>query len=77
MDEETPANKAAVARLLTLIGEDTDENALDETVHDLMSAKASTINNGGWQSQIEFIVETLGTAEGEKAVLRALGEWFK
>ena len=34
-----------------------DEECMDEIVHDLKSEEASSINNGGMESQIEFLLQ--------------------
>lgn len=34
-----------------------DEQALDEAVHDVKSAEAADINNGGFQEQIDFLLD--------------------
>jgi hypothetical protein len=39
---------------------------LDDRVHDLVSAQASNLNNGGLGAQIKFLVEQLGAAETRK-----------
>ncbi|MBE3144540.1 MAG: hypothetical protein IMZ61_11545 [Planctomycetes bacterium] len=39
------------------------EPNLDELVHDLKSKEASSINNGGIQEQITYIIEQLGPTE--------------
>jgi hypothetical protein len=44
------------------------EPDLDELVHELKSKEASSINNGGIQEQIKYIVEQLGPTEAMKAV---------
>lgn len=38
---------------------------LDEIVHDAASALASNANNGGKESQLEFLVTTCGWSEKE------------
>jgi hypothetical protein len=38
------------------------EDALDETVHDLASAEAARVNNGGTDEQIEYLVTKDGPA---------------
>jgi len=45
---------------------------LDEVVHDLMNAKASSINNEGLESQVKFILTEMGP-EGERAIKDAIG----
>jgi len=47
-----------VAKVKKLLAAEEDvQEALDEMVHDVMSKKASDINNGGEDSQIEFLAE--------------------
>ena len=44
------------------------EDVLDELVHDLKSGEASAINNDGSDSQIRFLIESLGFAEANKQI---------
>lgn len=46
---------------------------LDETVHDLVSKQASSINNGGLDEQVEFLVGEVGEKEAEK-ILRDIAK---
>jgi hypothetical protein len=39
------------------------EPDLDDLVHELKSAEASSINNGGINEQIEYIIEQLGPTD--------------
>lgn len=56
----------AVSRLVGFIQtlDDVDESSLDELVHDVKSGEAADINNGGFESQIEFLLEA-GFSEQE------------
>lgn len=47
----------------TLDAEKVDEMALDEAVHDTAATLASDANNGGFQSQVEFLLKYGWTAE--------------
>lgn len=51
---------------------DIDPIELDELVHDLVSRKASRINNGGLDSQIRYITDQLGDDQARRQ-LAALG----
>ena len=44
------------------------ESDLDELVDDLKSQEASSINNGGIQEQIAYIIEQLGPTEAMVAI---------
>lgn len=39
---------------------------LDELVHEVISKTASSINNGGLEAQIEFLIDKLGAHEVER-----------
>jgi hypothetical protein len=41
---------------------------LDELVHELVSGQASSINNGGLEDQIEFLVQTCGPREARSLI---------
>ena len=45
-----------------------DDQALDDIVHDILSGQASEINNGGIDDQVEFILEHCGKEQGIKAI---------
>ena len=47
-------------------------HALDDLVHDAKSQEASDINNNGHQDQLEYLVDTWGWKETNKAVREAL-----
>lgn len=47
---------------------------LDELVHEVVSKTASSINNGGLEAQIEFLVDELGSYEVEKEIEKLLGD---
>lgn len=49
-----------------------DEMVLDDVVHDLVSGRASDVNNEGWQGQIDFITENCGRKEAIKVIRAAL-----
>jgi hypothetical protein len=59
---EDAQDREAGARELVALAErlDLDEDALDEAVHDSISAEASQINNGGWEAQIRHLISTNG-----------------
>ena len=61
---ERLARLEASERLVSSISEGTSEQALDEAVHDVKSREASNINNEGWQSQIDFLLDA-GYSEEE------------
>lgn len=42
---------------------------LDDLVHDLKSMEASDINNDGWESQLDYLLENGMTAEEIKETL--------
>lgn len=44
-------------KIKTLTPEQTDEGLLDEAVHQLASEVASAANNGGFQSQVIYLLE--------------------
>lgn len=50
-----------------------DSEDFEEDVHDLMANKASAINNGGLDTQLEFMSQEMG---GEEAVKKYLRETF-
>jgi hypothetical protein len=50
-----------------------DESALDDLVHDCASLSGSAVNNGGWESQVEFIFREVGIEHGREQILAALG----
>lgn len=50
-----------IKKLLAKMEADNTQDALDEMVHDVMSKKASDINNGGEDRQIEFLAEQVDT----------------
>jgi hypothetical protein len=60
-----------IAKLVTLAGK--GESPLDDVVHDIKSEEASSINNGGPDGQVRYLVEQLGEEEALKQV-RALME---
>jgi hypothetical protein len=43
-----------------------DPEGLDEYVHDVASAQASDVNNGGLVAQLNFLVEHLGVEHTRK-----------
>jgi hypothetical protein len=61
---ERLARLEASERLVSSISEGTSEQALDDIVHDVKSREASNINNEGWQSQIDFLLDA-GYSEEE------------
>ena len=46
-----------IARLVRKLESLGDEALLDDTVHDIASGLASAANNGGYGSQLDFILE--------------------
>jgi hypothetical protein len=46
--------------------------ALDDIVHDLKAAEASSINNDGARAQIEYILEQYGPEKGLAKIEEAL-----
>lgn len=67
----TKENKATVQRLLGLLSEITGDRAqadMDELVHDLKSYEASDINEGGFEDQISYVIESMGAKGAEKAI---------
>jgi hypothetical protein len=46
------------------------DEALD-CVHSAMSQVGSTVNNGGFEAQVAFLVAELGPVEAEQAIVRA------
>ena len=45
-----------------LIAQGAEADQLDDLVHDLVSGKASDINNGGIEAQVEYIFDEHGSA---------------
>lgn len=71
-----PGNRFAVdqrAALVTFLERNSSVPSewLDDVVHELASAKASRVNNGGLPAQLDYLAEQLGT-EGLLRELRAL-----
>lgn len=58
VDIETCMNK-----IKSLTPEQTDEGLMDEAVHQLASEEASAANNGGFQSQVVYLLEHGYTVE--------------
>lgn len=57
--EDAHAREAGVGELLALAESlDVDEDALDEAIHDSISAEASHINNQGQEMQIRHLITT-------------------
>lgn len=52
-------NSDAIARLVSML-EGVDDGALDEAVIEAKSHEASGINNGGFDDQIEYLIEMYG-----------------
>jgi len=42
---------------------------MDDLVHDLASQIATAVNNGGLSSQVDFVLEQLGVAEGRSELM--------
>jgi hypothetical protein len=49
-----------------------DEAALDDLVHDCASLTGSSVNNGGWEEQVRFILSEVGAQHGREQILAAL-----
>jgi hypothetical protein len=70
MSQTTDA--ATVMKFLkTLEPEKLDERALDEVVHDTAATQASDANNGGFESQVEFLLKNGWTADTIIGYLKA------
>jgi hypothetical protein len=61
-----------VQDLITKCQETEASITLDDIVHDMKSAEASDINNGGAKAQVEYIIESLGEEAGIKKIEEAL-----
>jgi hypothetical protein len=58
---------SAVAKLVERAGQHAlAEDALDDAVHEAISAQAAAINNGGTPRQLAFLIEQWGAAETER-----------
>lgn len=55
-------HRAEMKQVMDFIKENNidDEGVLDELVHDTASRLATDANNGGWQSQVEFLLNNYG-----------------
>ena len=51
-----------------------DATLLDETIHDIFSEQASSVNNQGVEQQIEWIIKTEGSVDKGVALVRGLIE---
>ena len=57
-----------------LLFENNDEEILDDEVHDIMSARATYINNEGYKAQINFILEEYGKKVGLERIKEIINE---
>jgi len=62
---------AALATLAELAKQRVYSSQLDELIHQLKSSEASTINNGGLESQVVYVYTEMGDA-AHKAIMEAL-----
>jgi hypothetical protein len=51
-----------------------EEDILDDEVHDIMSAKATDINNEGYKAQIDFILKEYGKKVGLERIKEIIDE---
>lgn len=67
-------NDSIVQELILKLGVrgDVPDDYFDETIHDLFSARASNVNNGGFTSQLNCMLEQWGEDDTRKAVANAI-----
>jgi hypothetical protein len=72
--EDAHVREAGVGELVALAQRlDLDEDALDEAIHDSISAEASQINNQGREAQIRHLIST-NDVEGARGLIEGAAE---
>jgi hypothetical protein len=66
-DEQGP-QRAADLLVAGLTERHTPDDALDDVVHDVASSQASSVNNNGARTQVEYLIEHLGIAAAAAAI---------
>lgn len=67
-----PVSDEDVKRLVELLqgarDQETVQENLDELVHETKAGEAAEVNNGGYDAQARYLIETLGAKEAEAEI---------